>query len=153
MYKHDGLSGIRNISGPESEMIKKKLCKIFIQHGLNVTVECNLQITDFLDVTFDLRTRKYCPYRKVKNELIYIHKESNHPPSITKQIPAKISKRISNISCDTGFFGKTVADYNNGLKTKKSNLHHNLIKKENATETIYDLIHRFASTWRPLLEK
>ena len=56
------------------------------------------------------------------------------------------SKRISNISCDTGFFGKTVPDYNNGVKTKKSNLHYNLLKKENAIETIYDLIHRLAST-------
>ena len=92
MYKHDGLSGIRNISGPESEMIKKKLCKIFIQHGLNVTVECNLRITDFLDITFDLRTKKYCPYRKVKNELIYIHKDqtTHHlSPSKFLQWPVK----------------------------------------------------------------
>ena len=29
---------------------------IFSSSGLNITVECNLQITDFLDVTFNLRT-------------------------------------------------------------------------------------------------
>ena len=50
-------------------------------HGLNITTECNLQIIDFL-MSDDLETRKYYPYRKVNNEL-YIHKQSNHPPSIT----------------------------------------------------------------------
>ena len=107
---------VNYISGPESEKIKKKLCKIFKKHGLNITVECNLRITDFLDVTFDLRTRKYYPYRKVNNELLYIHKQSNHPLSITRQIPAMISKIISNISCDKECFDKAALDYNNALK-------------------------------------
>ena len=29
------------------------MCKIFKANGLNITVEYNLAITDFLDVTFD----------------------------------------------------------------------------------------------------
>ena len=81
LYRDDGLSCFQNLSGPESEKIKKKLCKIFKKHGLNITIECNLRITDFLDVTW-----KFYPYRKVNKELLYIHKQSNHPPSITKQI-------------------------------------------------------------------
>ena len=64
VYRDDELSCFQNLSGPESEKVKKKLCKIFKQSGLSITVECNLQITDFLDVTFDLRTDKYYPYRK-----------------------------------------------------------------------------------------
>ena len=51
LYRDDGLSCFQNLSGPESEKIKKKLCKIFKKHGLNITVECNLRITAFLDVT------------------------------------------------------------------------------------------------------
>ena len=82
-YRDDGLSCFQNLSGPESEKIKKKLCKIFKNHGLNITVECNLRITDFLDVTFDLRIGKYYPYRKVNSELLYIHKQSNQLSSIT----------------------------------------------------------------------
>ena len=100
LYRDDGLSCFQILSGPKSEKIKKKLCKILKNHGLSITVECHLRITDFLDVTFDLRTGKYYPYRKVNSELSYIQKQSNHPPSITKQISAMISKRISNISCD-----------------------------------------------------
>ena len=75
---------------PESEKIKKKMCKIFKEIRLNITVECNLTITDFLDVTFDLKSGTYYPYRKQYNEILYIHKQSNHPPSIIKQIPSMI---------------------------------------------------------------
>ena len=99
---------------------KEKLCKIFKKHGLNITIECNLWITNFQDVTSNLGTRKYYPHRKVNNELLYIHKQSNHP-SITKEIPAMINKRISNISCDKECFDKAAPDYNNALRNSNFN--------------------------------
>ena len=46
LYLDDGLIYFQNLSGPESEKIKKKLCKIFKNHGLNITV----------DVTYELQT-------------------------------------------------------------------------------------------------
>ena len=61
------------------------MCKIFKENEFNITVACNLSITDFSDGTFYL-------YRKQNNELLFIHKQSNHLPSITKQIPLMISK-------------------------------------------------------------
>ena len=97
VYRDDELSCFQNLSGPESEKVKKKLCKIFKQSGLSITVECNLQITDFLDVTFDLRTDKYYPYRKDNNQLLYINKPSNHTPSIIKQIPSMVSRSYTRI--------------------------------------------------------
>ena len=97
LYRDDELGCFQNVSGPESERVKKKLCKIFKQSGLSITVECNLQITGFLDVTFDLRTDKYYPYRKDNNQLLYINKQSNHPPSIIKQIPSMVSRRCTRI--------------------------------------------------------
>ena len=84
-----------DLSGPESEKKKKKkknFCMIFKQHWLNITTEGNLRIINFLDPIFDLQTEKYYPHVKVNNKL-YIHKQSNHPQSITKKIPAMISKR------------------------------------------------------------
>ena len=53
-----------------------------------------------MDVTFDLKSGTYYPYRKENNEILYIHKQSNHPPSIIKQIPSMISKRVSDIDSD-----------------------------------------------------
>ena len=104
LYRHDGLGCFQNLSGPESEKVKKRLCKIFKHSGLSITVECNLQITDFLDATFDLRTDKYYPYRKDNNQLLYINKQSNHPPTIIKQILSMVIRRISDISCNKEYF-------------------------------------------------
>ena len=84
--------------------------------NLNITIECNLAITDFLDVTFDLKSDTYYPYRKQNNEILYIHKQSNHPPSIIKQILSRISKLVPDISCDIDHFNKAAPDYNTALK-------------------------------------
>ena len=100
LYRDERLGCFQNLSNPKSKKIKKKLCKIFEQSELNITVECNLQIADFLDVTFDLRTGKYYPYRKDNNQLLYIHKHSNYPSTITTQIPSMVSRIISDISCN-----------------------------------------------------
>ena len=116
LYRDDGLSYFQNISDPDSEKIKKKMCEIFKENRLNITVECNLAITDFLDVTFDLKSGTSHPYRKESNEILYTHRQSNHAPSIIKQIPSRISKRVSDISCDIDHFNKAAPDYNTALK-------------------------------------
>ena len=110
LYRDDGLSCFENISGPDSEKIEKKLFKIFESNVLSITVECSLIVTDFLDVTFDLKSATYYPYRKPNNELLYINKRSNHPPSIIDQIPSVISNRISESSRDENHFDKAAPD-------------------------------------------
>ena len=47
LYGDDGLSRFQNISGKDSEKIKKKMCKILKETGLNITVEYDLTTTDF----------------------------------------------------------------------------------------------------------
>ena len=64
LYRDDGLSYFENISGPDSEKMKKKLFKIFKNNGLNVAVEFNFIVIDSLDVTFDLKSASSYPYRK-----------------------------------------------------------------------------------------
>ena len=87
LYREDGLAILENASGPTSERIKKKIIKLFHQHGLNVTAETNLVQTNFLDVTFNLKSGKYWPYRKPNDQPLYIHQHSNHPPAIKKTTP------------------------------------------------------------------
>ena len=67
-------------------------------------------------ITFHLRTDKYFPYRKDNNQLLYIDKQSNHPPTITKQIPSMVSRIISDISYNKEYFDKAAPAYNNALK-------------------------------------
>ena len=86
LYCDDGLAAF-NGKPHEIEKIKKELCKIFRDNDLKITVEGNKTKVNFLDVTLDLRSGKYWPYTKEGNIPLYVHRKSNHPPSILKNIP------------------------------------------------------------------
>ena len=78
----------------------------------------NLKTVDFLDVLFDLVNNTYQPYRKPNNELVYIHKQSNHPPNILKELPKSINnRRISDISCDEHVCNNTKETYEKALES------------------------------------
>ena len=115
LYRDDGLSAF-NFSGPQADKARKKICEIFKSCGLRVTVEILLKQTDFLDVTFDLPTGKYWPYRKPNNDPIYVHAKSSHPPSVLKNIPSMIANRLSSISCDQEKFDQAKPDYEDALR-------------------------------------
>ena len=68
-------------------MTKKKICRIFKDNDLRIAVEANKKVTDFLDITLDLHTGSYKPYKKPNDTISYIHCQSNHPPSIIKNLP------------------------------------------------------------------
>jgi len=116
LYRDDGLCCFRNLSGPQMDKVKKKIIKIFKDNGLAITTECNLTVTDFLDVTLDLRNNKYYPFRKPNSDPLYINAKSNHPPSIIKQIPTMIGQRISENSCSIEEFNKAAPVYNKALE-------------------------------------
>ena len=84
----------KNVSGSAAGRTKKDLMKHFRNLRLKITIQTNLRTTNFLNLTLDLNSRKYFPYRKPNNMLSYVHRESNLP-SIPKNIPATISRRIS----------------------------------------------------------
>ncbi|KAL9962239.1 hypothetical protein ACROYT_G031321 [Oculina patagonica] len=84
--------------------------------GLQITAQSNLKIVNYLDVTLNLSTGKFCPYRKPDNYPLYINEKSNQPPSIIKHLPAAISTRISGLSCDSDEFNKASQVYNDALR-------------------------------------
>ena len=73
-------------------------------------------MTDFLDVTLNLSTRSFYPFRKPNDRPIYIHKLSNHPPNIIKNLPASISRRLTDITSDKASFADAKPLYDNALK-------------------------------------
>ena len=95
LYRDDRLACFKNNNGHQNDKIRKELIKIFQTLGLKLEIKCNLKKVDYLDITFDLNTESYRLYRKPSNDTRYINGKSNHLPSIIKQIPAAISKRIS----------------------------------------------------------
>ena len=92
LYRDDGLAIFKNISGPQAERIRKDITRRFKNHGLNITIQTNMKIVNYLDVTFDLTKATYYPYRKPNNQPLYINTKSNHPPNIIKQLPASINR-------------------------------------------------------------
>ena len=74
------------MSGPLSEKVKKELQVLFKEIGLDLIIESNETTVDYLDITLDWLNGTYKPYQKPENTLQHIHKESNHPPNIIKQI-------------------------------------------------------------------
>ena len=104
LYRDVGLAVIKGLSGPEIQRLKKNVVKTFKDYGLNITIEANLHIVNYLDVTFDLRKGTYLPYRKPDNPPVYISCCSNHPPTVIKHLPKSISKRLSDLSPNEEIF-------------------------------------------------
>ena len=66
LYREDGLSIFKNMSGPEIERTKKELVKVFKNNGLPITVKTNLKTADFLNIHSDLVKEIYQPYNKTQ---------------------------------------------------------------------------------------
>ena len=101
----------------------KKLKRLFKNKGLDVIINCNMKIVNYLDVTLNLNNGSYRPYKKTNDEANYIHVNSDHPPSILKQLPMSIEKRLSSLSSSKEIFEETAPYYEQYLSnadTKKS---------------------------------
>ena len=104
LYRDDGLAVFKNKSGPQAERIKKDFQKIYQKNDLNIVIKCNLKIVNYLDVTLNLLNNTYKPFSKPNNEINYIHKKSNHPLSIIKQVPFPIESCVSSLSLSEKIF-------------------------------------------------
>ena len=116
LYRHDGLSISRNYNGHQSDKVREELTKLFKKYQLNLDIKCNIKTADYLDISFDLNTGIYKPFTKPNNKRLYINTSSNHPPSVLKQIPKSVSKRITANSCNEDSFRKKAPFYNSILK-------------------------------------
>ena len=115
LYRDDGLAALE-LSGPQSDRARKDIIQIFKDCGLRITIETLLKQTDFLDVTFDLPSSRYWPFRKPNSDPLYIHVKSNHPPSIIKHLPDAICSRLSSISCNNEVFETAKPPYEEALR-------------------------------------
>ena len=54
LYRDDILS-TSSLTARQTEKVGQQMREILRQHGLGLKVEANMQVTDFLDVLFDLK--------------------------------------------------------------------------------------------------
>jgi len=135
LYRDDGLAVFKNTSGPQSERIKKDLQKNFKDNGLDIVIQCNMKTVNYLDVTLDLTNSTYRPYHKPDSETNYVHTDSNHPPSIIKQIPISIETRLSKLSSNENIFKQATPYYEEALKRAGYNHQFNYNPNKNTAST------------------
>ena len=72
-----------------------------MQHENRKLFRCHLYLND----------GTYKPYKKLNNETKYIHVDSDHPPSIIKQIPKSTATRLSSLSSSKEIFLEAAQSY------------------------------------------
>lgn len=132
LYRDDGITA-QSLTRRQADKARKDIVRTFKSCGFGITIETMLPQTDFLDVTFDLPSEKYWPYRKPNNEPLYVNVRSNHPPVVLKHLPTNITERLSSISCDKNEFDKSKLIYEEALK--KSGFDGNMTFIDPATKT------------------
>ena len=116
LYRDDGLAVLKNKSGPQSEQVKRHMQKIFKEHGLDIVIQCNMKVVNYLDVIFNLNDGIYKLYAKPNNEIKDIHKISNYSPSVIRQTLLSIESRLSTLSFNEKIFQEAVALYQKALQ-------------------------------------
>ena len=114
-FRDDWL-GYSRLTPSQTDKVKKKIQKIFADHGLKIDIKVNKCVADFLDVTLDMRNESYQPYTKPNHSPVYVHKQSNHPPSILKNIPLSVNDRLSRLSSSKEIFDAAAPAYQEALR-------------------------------------
>ena len=121
LYRDDGLASIQDANGPKFDHLRKNIIAFFQNEGLKITIDTNLIITDFLDVTLDISTGMYYPYKKPNDRQLYVNANSNHPPTILQQLPTMINTQLSTLSINEEEFNKAKPLYETALKNSGFN--------------------------------
>ena len=135
LYRDDGLAVYKTTKGIHIERTKKKLHKIFNEHGLKIEAEFRLHTVDYLDVTLDLHSNTFKPFRKPNDIPTYINTQSNHPPHIIKEIPRMIASRLSSISSNEKTFEEAKPIYCQALRDSGYNTAQVTYKQQQNTKT------------------
>ena len=114
-YRDDWL-GYSRLTSRQTDLIKKKIKAVFDRHGLKIDIEVNKNIVDYLDVTLDMKKETYQPFTKPNHVPIYVHKLSNHPPSVLKNIPQSVNDRLCKLSSSKELFDAASPQYQESLK-------------------------------------
>ena len=63
----------------------------------------------------DLNMWVFKPFMKPNNNPQYVHVNSNHPPTIVKNIPLSVNKRLSETSSNKDIFDAAIKPYQEAL--------------------------------------
>ena len=115
LYRDDGMAATP-ARPRQAEILKKKICKVFSENNLKITIEANMKVVNFLDITLDLERGLFKPYMKENHTPTYVDKQSNHPPMVLKNIPLGVNRRLSKISSSKEVFDNACPPYQDALR-------------------------------------
>ena len=82
LYRDDRIAIVHKANGPKVGRLRKDIISLFKDEGLPITIDANLIETDFLDVSFNLNTRKSFLLRnRIIHLYIYIQNPTTHRQS------------------------------------------------------------------------
>ena len=122
LYRDNGLI-TKELNSLKLDKYREKISNALKLLRFKITIKTNLKITNFLDIILNLEKGTFKPFKKENDTPNYIHTSPNHPPSIIKQIPISISRRLSDNSSNINIFYSKKNIYNNTLK--KVDTHNN----------------------------
>ena len=156
LYRDDGLIYMESSNGPLISNIERALNRIFKSNHLKISIEQRGQTVNFLDVTLST-DGSFKPYRKPNSSVAYVSKTSNYPPSILKNIPSSIQKRLTTIWREISWTLKMTIRMRSTTQVTLSLTSWNMspltIHRENATKRgkSYGSILLIVKTWRQTL--
>ena len=118
LYRDD-LLGATRLRGRPLEMLRQRIQAIFQENGLKVVGTVGLEATDFLDIFLDLRAGTYRSFVKEGDLPTYVHSQSNHPPSVLKNIGPAVNKRLSMLNANQELFDQAVPVNQEALRRSK----------------------------------
>ena len=93
-------------------------------------------MVNFLDVTLDLANNNYSIYRKPNDKPVYVHRLSDHPPTILNNLPKSISRRLSEMLSSKETFEQATDIYNSALQASRYNERLEYINQEVKDERV-----------------
>ena len=116
LYRDDGLASTGKLTPRQVCKLQDRIVEIFDEYDLDITIEVNKHIVEYLDITLDLPKEEYRPYMKPNGEPVYVHSKSNHPPGIIHNIPKSINNRLSKLSANKEVFDAIKPKYQQALQ-------------------------------------
>ena len=146
LYRDDGLA-VSDKTARQNEILKKKICQVFRNLNLSITITANQKVVDFLDITMNMQNGIHKPFMKPNDKPEYVNSLSNHPPEILKNIPIGINKRLANISANREVFEAATEPYREELNKCGYNHHLNFEDFQNNNNQVRKRTRQRRITW------
>ena len=135
LYMDDGLAILKNTSGPAAKKLKKKFQKLFKEKDLDILVQCNWKITNYLDITLKNPAKKSTIltsiqttlhqslkrfYNQLKKDLQFCHHQKIF--YIFQKSPVYYAKCLKNSGYKTKLKYQKPKENNQNKKKRKRNI-------------------------------